>query len=115
VSDLYYRFRALDGLFAKPCANTEDPRVYWMSFKGYQRYTTLVDLALSVLDFPQSSAAAERSFSVIRHIHTWKRNKLGRKKLAKLVYIYTNITNLCLIIEIEQLFFTRLRIRNCIF
>jgi hypothetical protein len=50
----------------------------------------LAVIALEILAFPMSCAAVERSFSVVCRIHTWQRNKLGRKKLAKLVYIYIN-------------------------
>jgi len=45
---------------------------------------------LEVLGFPQSCAAVERSFSAVRRIHTWQRNRIGRKKLAQLMYIYLN-------------------------
>jgi len=37
-----------------------------------------------------SSVSVERSFSLIRHVHTWKRNRLGRDKLAMLIYVKFN-------------------------
>jgi hypothetical protein len=49
-----------------------------------------VQIALQVLAFPASCAAVERSFSCVRCIHTWQRNKLAPETLANLVYIYLN-------------------------
>jgi len=55
----------------------------------------LATVALKILKFPQSSASVERSFSAVRRVHTWQRSKIGRKKLAKLVFIYVNGRKLC--------------------
>jgi hypothetical protein len=49
-----------------------------------------VQIALKVLSFPASCAAVERSFSCVRRIHTWQRNRLAPETLANLVYIYLN-------------------------
>jgi len=50
----------------------------------------LAKVALKLINFPQSSASVERTFSAVRRIHTWQRGSLGRETLSKLVYIYVN-------------------------
>jgi len=55
---------------------------------------TLASIALPLLQFPQSSAAVERSFGALQRVHTWQRGSLGREKLAKMIYIYVNCSAL---------------------
>jgi hypothetical protein len=69
----------------------EDPVLYWTRVQVMSPLNcALAEIAIEILSFPGSAAAVERTFSVVRRVHTWQRNRIGRKKLAKLVYIYIN-------------------------
>jgi len=85
----FTKFRAKKGIYAADPFDT-DVLLYWQRLAGVSSSKELAQIALSLLALPQSCAAVERSFSVVRRIHTWQRNKLGRKKLAKLVFVYLN-------------------------
>jgi len=67
-----------------------DPIEYWKNLSLTLEGKELAEVALSLLQFPQSSASVERSFSALRRVHTWQRASLGREKLAKMIYIYVN-------------------------
>lgn len=68
----------------------ENPRLYWLGLKRFTETKELAILALEILGFPQSGASVERSFCAVRRIHTWQRSCIGRKKLAKLTFVYIN-------------------------
>jgi hypothetical protein len=60
-----------------------DPVVFWrrlLASSGKNR--KIVRIALDVLSLPASCAAVERSFSCVRRIHTWQRNRLAPETLA---------------------------------
>jgi hypothetical protein len=70
---------------------SSDPAAFWrrlLACCGTKR--RIVQIALEILSFPASCAAVERSFSCVRHVHTWQRNRLAPKTLNNLVYIYLN-------------------------
>jgi hypothetical protein len=68
-----------------------DPIMYWRRIRQlFPSNHGLADIAIELLSFPASAAAVERTFSIVRRVHTWQRNKLGRDTLSKLVYIYVN-------------------------
>jgi len=67
-----------------------NPIVYWKNLYKTIEGKQMAEIALSLLQFPQSSASVERSFSALRRVHTWQRASLGREKLAKMIYIYVN-------------------------
>lgn len=71
----------------RPC---DDPTTIWKRARNVTALKDLAEIALHLLTFPMSGVAVERSFSVIRHIHTWKRNRIGGETLAKLAYIRIN-------------------------
>jgi hypothetical protein len=87
LMDEFTKFRAKLGVYSN---EANDILLYWQRLHALKPSKTLATIALDILGFPQSCAAVERSFSVVRRIHTWQRNKLGRKTLAKLVYVYLN-------------------------
>lgn len=82
-------FQSRIGLYAAEDLEKE-PIIYWNRLSKYKATAALAGIALRILGFPQSSASVERSFSAVRQIHTLHRNRLGRKKLAKLVYLFFN-------------------------
>lgn len=68
-----------------------DPIAYWTRIRQMSPPNrALANIALEILSFPASAAAVERTFSVVRRVHTWQRNRLGRETLSKLVYVYVN-------------------------
>jgi hypothetical protein len=81
------RFRSRDGVYH---SEIQDPILFWKRLRSLPKPGPLAEIALKILSLPMSCVAVERSFSVVRRIHTWQRNRLGRKKLAKLVYVYLN-------------------------
>jgi len=82
-------FFTYGGPFTK-CPVNENPVTYWTTISKFIGYDKISELGIKILGFPMSSAAVERSFSTIRHIHTWKRNSLTRDHLAKLVFVCYN-------------------------
>eukprot|EP01127_Copromyxa_protea_P013972 TRINITY_DN381_c0_g1_i4.p1 TRINITY_DN381_c0_g1~~TRINITY_DN381_c0_g1_i4.p1 ORF type:complete len:250 (-),score=19.31 TRINITY_DN381_c0_g1_i4:8-757(-) len=84
-------FRLEEGVFSNQCQVTDDPVIWWKRIRAMStRNKWLSDIAIEILSFPGSAAAVERTFSVVRRIHTWQRNRLRRETLQKLVYIYIN-------------------------
>jgi len=67
-----------------------DPICYWKDRLHTLEGKALAEIVLPLLQFPQSSASVERSFSALRRVHTWQRASLGREKLAKMIYVYVN-------------------------
>jgi len=90
IREQWARYRAKDGLYSSFVDEEEDPRLFWMELVSYEKTKSLALLALDILGFPQSNSSVERTFSSIKHIHTWKRNRISRKKLAMLTYVYVN-------------------------
>ena len=75
----------------KEIKEDDDPLIWWKRIQlKSPNSKTLAHIAIEILSFPGSAAAVERSFSVVRRVHTWQRNKLKREKLSKLVYLYVN-------------------------
>jgi len=88
MKDHFTKFRRNLALFDE---DDTDPVLYWQRFLDIKQYHDLASIAVRLLKFPQSNASVERSFSVIRNIHTWKRCSLHRNTLKKLIYIYANM------------------------
>lgn len=87
----FISFRSTEGSFSEECTREQDPLVWWGKIRVKSlKNRALADIAIEILSFPASAASVERSFSIVRRVHTWQRNRLGRKKLAKLIYIYMN-------------------------
>ncbi|KAG1684768.1 hypothetical protein DVH05_010549 [Phytophthora capsici] len=53
-------------------------------------YPALFEIARRVFTMPTSSAAAERSWSIYKYIHSKLRNQLLSETVQKLVFIYSN-------------------------
>src|SRR5688500_16444444 len=66
------------------------PTDFWNKMRSIKGAGAFARIVLPVVSFPQGSCAVERSFSPIRDIHTSKRNRLDRDRLAKLVYVKFN-------------------------
>ncbi|XP_030761326.1 uncharacterized protein LOC115886365 [Sitophilus oryzae] len=68
----------------------DNPVSWW---KGLCSSSSLSQVASRILMMPASSAATERSFSVYRHIHSKKRNRLTNDRAAKQLYVshYENL------------------------
>lgn len=64
-------------------------RSYWTTI-GRREFPSLYIVAKPITEMICSSAAAERSWSTHRFIHSRLRNRLGNDKVRKLVFIYTN-------------------------
>jgi len=88
------KFRYKEYPYNEVVPSDGDPILYWKNLAGTIEGEELAKLALQILQFPQSSASIERSFSAVRRIHTWQRSSLGREKLAKMVYVYFNSATL---------------------
>lgn len=87
----FLRFRTKQGpLFSEVVSAKEDPTLLWQSARNINTFKPLAEIALYLLTFPMSGVSVERSFSVVRHIHTWKRNKLAPENLAKLTSVRIN-------------------------
>lgn len=85
----FIKFRSFQGVY-KSRLNEENITLFFERLKLVNSAKLFANFALEILAIPQSCASVERTFSAIRRIHTWQRNKIGRKKLSKLVYIYVN-------------------------
>ena len=90
IKDQIAKFRRWLGPFHGEVQPDEDPFAFWFWISSNKGYEEVAEIALFLLEFPMSSASVERSFSVIRHIHTWKRNRLGRERLATLTFVNIN-------------------------
>jgi len=88
------KFRRCEFPFEEKAELTENPILFWQELSTTDEGKALAAIALSLLQFPQSSAAVERSFSALRRVHTWQRASLGREKLAKMIYVYVNCASL---------------------
>jgi len=89
---LAFRLKAFpyDELPGEPVTPDTCPIMYWKHLSDSNQAKDLAAIALTLLQFPQSSASVERSFSAVRRVHTWQRASLGREKLAKMIYVYFN-------------------------
>jgi hypothetical protein len=99
VNEQFLDFRSHKGIFDDVAPRKSNPITYWRRLSNITPYGPLATAAIRILSFPRSCAAVERSFSVVRRIHTWQRNRLGRKKLARLVYVYLNTSMDCTIVH----------------
>ena len=52
------------------------------------KYSRFAELAICIIEKPGTNAGVERIFNPYRIIHDWKRNRLGRDLLDKMVFIY---------------------------
>ena len=84
------KFRRKEYPYDEEVHEDSNPIVYWKHLSDATEAKELSEIALSLLQFPQSSASVERSFSALRRVHTWQRASLGREKLSKMVYVYVN-------------------------
>jgi hypothetical protein len=73
----------------KRCYFADSPMTWW-SWIGVKDYPLLTTIAQRVFTIPASSAAAERSWSVFKFMHSAQRNRLSNERLIKLVFIYSN-------------------------
>ncbi|EXX61861.1 hypothetical protein RirG_167190 [Rhizophagus irregularis DAOM 197198w] len=62
---------------------------WWNLMKG--RYPILSDIAIQILFIPATSAASERNWSTFGFIHSKLRNKLHKKRVEKIVYMFWNL------------------------
>jgi len=77
IKDQWIYFRNKSGIYSFTDTN---PFIFWQRLLNINNSKELAQIALKILGFPQSAASVERSFSTVRRIHTWQRNKIGRKK-----------------------------------
>ena len=54
------------------------------------KYERFGKLALCIITKPGGNAGVERVFNPVKFIHSWARNKLGRKMIDALVFIYVS-------------------------
>ena len=87
---LYSFRRKQGGLFSDVVGPSESPTIMWEGARNVGTHKILSEIALYLLTFPMSGVSVERSFSVVRHIHTWKRNRLSNDSLAKLTSVRIN-------------------------
>ena len=66
-----------------------DAKTYWNVF-GRRDFPSLFKVAKPIVEMICSSAAAERTWSTFRFIHSRLRNRLTNERVEKLVFIYTN-------------------------
>lgn len=62
---------------------------YWNSI-GRKKFPSLFKIAEPILEMISSSAAAERTWSAFRFIHSRLRNLLTNERVDKLIFIYIN-------------------------
>jgi len=86
----FRKFRNLEFPYDESVPVDADPISYWKDRHCTLEGKALAEIALPLLQFPQSSASVERTFSALRRVHTWQRASLGREKLAKMIYVYVN-------------------------
>ncbi|GMF44275.1 unnamed protein product [Phytophthora fragariaefolia] len=67
-----------------------DPSITWWTWIEVKIYPLLSTIAQSVFTVPSSSAAAKRSWSIFKYIHSTHRNRLTNENVIKLVFIYSN-------------------------
>jgi len=89
----FFKFYNKEGIFVEE--SIKNPIAFWKHIKMIKKeYMLLANIGIYLASFPMSSVAVERSFSLLRHTHTWKRSCLNRKTLKKLIYIQYNTTSL---------------------
>ena len=64
------------------------PVTWW---KAFCSDTVLSNVAITILNFPPTSASVERSFSRQSYIHSKTRNRLTNAKVEKLVFVSHNL------------------------
>lgn len=76
---------------------TQDTEQFWGQvcqiidpFSGKPRFPVLSALAAAMLALPNSNAASERAFSMVRRIHTEFRSELGNDTLCSLLSVKIN-------------------------
>ncbi|EGZ18826.1 hypothetical protein PHYSODRAFT_301322 [Phytophthora sojae] len=67
-----------------------DSPITWWTWIGDKDYPILSTIAQRIFTIPASSAAAERSWSVFKYVHSSQRNRLTNERLIMLVFIYSN-------------------------
>ena len=67
----------------------KNPRMWWTMYGGHVPH--LQKVAQILLSLPGSSAAVERSFSMLDFVHSALRNRLDKECREKLLYIYFNV------------------------
>lgn len=89
------QFKARTGHFAQQHmwddANIVDALTWWKCY-GHDESNkeSLQNLACKLLSMPTSSAASERCWSTMGHIHDSTRNRLTDDRVEMLTYIYFN-------------------------
>ncbi|RLN91918.1 hypothetical protein BBJ28_00012361 [Nothophytophthora sp. Chile5] len=66
------------------------PPLEWWTWIGADDYPLLEPIAQRIFTIPTSSAAAKRSWSIFKFIHSPRRNQLGNEKVIKLAFVYSN-------------------------
>jgi len=90
----FAKFRNKEYPYDEVVPADSDPIIYWKNLATTVEGSKLSRVVLNILQFPQSSASVERSFSALRRVHTWQRASLGREKLSKMIYVYVNCATL---------------------
>ena len=83
--------------------STEEGRVdrYWVGVMklttamGEPRFPTLTKVMVAVLSLPHSNADCERSFSVVRKVHTECRQSMNSDTLTALLQCKMNVDTAC--------------------
>ncbi|XP_075511905.1 uncharacterized protein LOC142547472 [Primulina tabacum] len=92
IMDQLPMYKRAEGLFGMPMAvrqrNKKSPAEWWLAY-GCSTPELQV-FAVKVLSLTCSSSACERNWSVFKHLHSKRRNRLEQKKLNDLVYIKYN-------------------------
>ena len=84
-------YRTSSALFGNKLlwANKSISPVTW--WKAFCSDTVLSNVAITILNFPPTSASVERSFSRQSYIHSKTRNRLTNDKVEKLVFVSHNL------------------------
>ena len=84
-------YRTSSALFGNKLlwANKSISPVTW--WKAFCSDTELSNVAITILNFPPTSASVERSFSRQSYIHSKTRNRLTNDKVEKLVFVSHNL------------------------
>ncbi len=69
---------------------------YWVTTAmGEPRFPTLAKVMVAVLSLPHSNADCERSFSVVRKVHTECRQSMNSDTLTALLQCKMNVDTAC--------------------
>eukprot|EP00253_Pinus_taeda_P029752 PITA_29752 len=88
--DMYKETSGMFGFNSSQHLNDKKMPSHWWIGCGTEA-PQLQELDIRVLSQPYNASSCERNWSVFKHIHSKKRNRLEHERLEKLVFIYYNL------------------------